>query len=103
VQVSVGSDRRTGAWYERHTGAMVSRRFDAIVIGVGGMGSAAAYHLARRGLRVLGLDRFEVPIPWCLCRGLPGLAYKDDWRSLGVTQEKIALLLVPSMRPPARP
>ena len=32
--------------------------FDAIVLGVGGFGSGAAYQLARRGLRVLGLDRF---------------------------------------------
>ena len=30
--------------------------FDAIVVGLGAMGSAAAYHLARRGQRVLGLD-----------------------------------------------
>ena len=29
--------------------------YDAIVLGVGGMGSAALYHLARRGLRVLGI------------------------------------------------
>lgn len=35
--------------------------FDAIVVGVGGMGSAACWHLARRGLRVLGLERFDVP------------------------------------------
>ncbi|MBI82460.1 MAG: N-methyl-L-tryptophan oxidase [Planctomycetaceae bacterium] len=33
--------------------------YDAIVIGTGGVGSAAAYHLARRGHRVLGLDRFS--------------------------------------------
>ena len=32
--------------------------FDVIVLGLGGMGSAAAYHLARRGRRVLGLERF---------------------------------------------
>ncbi|MBR7824845.1 N-methyl-L-tryptophan oxidase [Actinospica sp. MGRD01-02] len=32
--------------------------YDAIVIGLGGMGSAAAYRLAARGLRVLGLERF---------------------------------------------
>ncbi len=32
--------------------------FDVIVAGLGGMGSAAAYHLARRGQRVLGLERF---------------------------------------------
>jgi monomeric sarcosine oxidase len=34
---------------------------DVIVIGTGGMGGAAALHLARRGVRVLGLDRFPVP------------------------------------------
>ena len=34
-------------------------RYDAIVLGLGGMGSAAAYELARRGLRVLGLEQFE--------------------------------------------
>jgi sarcosine oxidase len=39
----------------------VTRRFDAIVLGVGGMGSAAAYHLARRGRNVLGLERFDIP------------------------------------------
>ena len=32
--------------------------YDAIVLGTGGVGSAALYHLAKRGLRVLGLDRF---------------------------------------------
>lgn len=32
--------------------------YDAIVIGLGGMGSAAVYQLARRGRRVLGLERF---------------------------------------------
>jgi len=32
--------------------------YDVIVIGTGGIGSAAAFHLARRGARVLGLDRF---------------------------------------------
>lgn len=35
--------------------------YDVIVIGVGGMGSATAYHLARRGQRVLGLERYDVP------------------------------------------
>lgn len=37
----------------------MSERYDAIVIGLGGMGSASAYHLARRGKRVLGLEQFE--------------------------------------------
>jgi len=31
------------------------------VIGVGGMGSAAAYHLAARGARVLALEQFDIP------------------------------------------
>jgi sarcosine oxidase len=36
-------------------------RYDVIVAGVGGMGSAAAFHLARRGRRVLGLERYTIP------------------------------------------
>jgi sarcosine oxidase len=32
--------------------------YDVIVVGLGGMGSAAAYHLAARGQRVLGLEKF---------------------------------------------
>ena len=32
--------------------------YDVIIIGLGGMGSAAAYQLARRGQRVLGIERF---------------------------------------------
>ena len=35
--------------------------YDAIVIGVGGMGSATLYHLARSGGRVLGLEQFGIP------------------------------------------
>jgi sarcosine oxidase len=35
--------------------------YDVIVLGVGAMGSAAIYHLARRGLRVLGLEQFDIP------------------------------------------
>ncbi len=34
--------------------------WDAVVIGLGALGSAAAMHLARRGKRVLGLERFEL-------------------------------------------
>lgn len=36
------------------------RSYDVIVAGAGGMGSAAAYHLARRGARVLVLDPFAL-------------------------------------------
>jgi len=38
---------------------MASSGYDVIVIGLGGMGAAAAYHLADRGRRVLGLEQFE--------------------------------------------
>ncbi len=37
---------------------MADARYDCIVLGTGGVGSAALYHLARRGVRVLGLDQF---------------------------------------------
>jgi sarcosine oxidase len=36
-------------------------RHDAIVLGLGAMGSAAAYQLAKRGERVLGFDRYAPP------------------------------------------
>lgn len=38
-------------------------RYDVIVAGLGAMGSASAYHLAARGRRVLGLDRYLPPHP----------------------------------------
>ncbi|ELZ86908.1 N-methyltryptophan oxidase [Haloferax gibbonsii ATCC 33959] len=38
-----------------------STQYDVIVMGVGGIGSAAVYHLARRGLDVLGLDQYNIP------------------------------------------
>ena len=33
--------------------------FDVIVVGLGGMGSAAAAHAASRGKRVLGIEQFQ--------------------------------------------
>jgi sarcosine oxidase len=33
--------------------------FDVAVVGLGAMGSAALYELSRRGLRAIGIDRFE--------------------------------------------
>jgi len=36
-------------------------RYDSIVIGLGAMGSAALYQLAKSGQRVLGIDRFAPP------------------------------------------
>jgi sarcosine oxidase len=38
----------------------MTRSFDVIVLGVGGMGSAACFELARRGRQVLGLEQFPL-------------------------------------------
>jgi sarcosine oxidase len=57
------------------------QQFDVIVAGVGGMGSAAVYHLARRGRRVLGLERFDIPNEMGSSHGLTRiirLAYYED-------------------------
>src|SRR6267142_914645 len=35
--------------------------FDVIVLGLGAMGSASAFQLARKGKRVLGIDQFSPP------------------------------------------
>jgi predicted esterase len=43
------------------TSGMSRDPLDAIVLGVGGMGSAALLHLARRNPRVLGLEQFQIP------------------------------------------
>ena len=44
-----------------HPSAVTTSEHDVIVVGVGGMGSATAFHLARRGVDVLGVERYDVP------------------------------------------
>lgn len=39
----------------------MAAKYDVVVVGLGAMGGAAAYALAARGLRVLGLDRHQPP------------------------------------------
>ncbi|MBX3357270.1 MAG: N-methyl-L-tryptophan oxidase [Phycisphaeraceae bacterium] len=39
----------------------VTPEYHTIIIGLGAMGSSAALHLARRGVRVLGLEQFDIP------------------------------------------
>ena len=56
-------------------------RFDVIVIGCGGMGSAVVSHLARRGKSVLGLERFDIPHAMGSSHGVSRiirLAYYED-------------------------
>jgi sarcosine oxidase len=60
---------------------MQSARYDAIVLGVGAMGSATVYQLARRGKRVLGLERYDIPHPMGSSHGhtrIIRLAYSED-------------------------
>ncbi|HEX4682886.1 MAG TPA: N-methyl-L-tryptophan oxidase [Gemmatimonadaceae bacterium] len=55
--------------------------YDVIVAGLGAMGSAALYHLARRGARVLGIDRFAPPHAMGSSHGLSRIireAYFED-------------------------
>jgi sarcosine oxidase len=42
----------------------MSAAADVIVVGLGAVGSAALYQLARRGVRALGIDRFHPPHPY---------------------------------------
>lgn len=42
-----------------HTMGIMNRTWDVIVLGTGGVGSAALHHLAAHGLRVLGVDQHE--------------------------------------------
>lgn len=37
------------------------KNYDAIVLGVGSMGSSACYFLAKQGYKVLGLEQFDIP------------------------------------------
>src|SRR5512145_84730 len=39
----------------------MKNKFDAIVLGLGAMGSAAIYQLAKRAQSVLGIDQFSPP------------------------------------------
>src|SRR5438093_1090306 len=75
----------------------VAEGYDAIVTGVGGMGSATLFHLARRGLRVLGLERYDVLHPFGSSHGLNRiirLAYSEHpsyvpllWRAYELWRE----------------
>jgi len=73
---------------------MRSPPYDAIVIGVGGMGSAAVYHLAKGGARVLGLERFDIPHPFGSSHGLTRiirLAYSEGSHYVPLLREAYRL------------
>jgi sarcosine oxidase len=57
--------------------------YDAIVVGCGSMGSAALFHLASRGQRVLGIEQFDIPNDLGSSAGtnrIIRLAYAEDPR-----------------------
>jgi sarcosine oxidase len=41
--------------------ASTEKHFDVIVLGVGSMGSATCFQLAKQGVKVLGLEQFDIP------------------------------------------
>ena len=53
--------------------------YDAIVLGLGGMGSATLFHLARRGLRVLGLERYDLVHEYGSSHGLTRIIRLAYW------------------------
>lgn len=56
--------------------------YDVIVVGVGGMGSAAVFHAARRGARVLGVEQFDIPHDRGSSHGLTRIIRLAYWEHL---------------------
>jgi sarcosine oxidase len=59
----------------------VSNHYEVIVVGLGAMGSAALFHIAKRGRRVLGLEQFDIPHQRGSSHGITRiirLAYYED-------------------------
>jgi sarcosine oxidase len=72
----------------------MSRTTDVIVVGLGVMGSAALYHLAQRGERVLGFDRFAPPHTLGSTHGLSRIireAYYEHPRYVPLVQRAYSL------------
>jgi len=65
-----------------------SEDFDVIVVGLGAMGSAALYQLAKAGARVLGLDRYNPPH----IRGSTHGDTRVTRRAIGEGSEYVALV-----------
>jgi len=53
--------------------------YDAIVLGLGAMGSATLFHLARRGSKVLGLERFDLVHEYGSSHGLTRIIRLAYW------------------------
>ncbi len=69
------------------------RHFDAVVVGSGAMGSFASYNLAKRGLRVLTLERFSLNHDRGSSHGqtrIIRLAYYEDERYVPLLKRALA-------------
>lgn len=72
----------------------MSNRWDVVVVGLGAMGSAAVYHLARAGAQVLGIDQFSPPHTQGSSHGLSRIireAYYEDPRYVPLLQRAYQL------------
>ncbi|MFL5447076.1 MAG: N-methyl-L-tryptophan oxidase [Gemmatimonadales bacterium] len=58
-------------------------QYDVIVVGLGGMGSATLFHLAQRGLRVLGLERYDLLHEYGSSHGLTRIIRLAYWEHPG--------------------
>ena len=70
------------------------KSFDVIVVGLGAMGSAALYHLARRGARVAGFDTYTPPHALGSSHGETRMireAYYEDTRYVPLLQRAYTL------------
>ena len=68
--------------------------YDVIVVGAGGMGSAAASQLARRGQRVLMLERYDIPRAMGSSHGISRnirLPYYEDPASVPLLRRALEL------------
>src|SRR5215510_8299973 len=68
--------------------------YDIAIVGLGAMGSACADHFARRGARVLGLDRFAPPHALGSSHGQTRIireAYFEDPRYVPLVQRAYSL------------
>ncbi|HZP21728.1 MAG TPA: N-methyl-L-tryptophan oxidase [Bauldia sp.] len=73
---------------------MPAGTYDVIVAGIGGMGSAACWQLAKRGQRVLGLERFDIPNAMGSSHGLTRiirLAYHEGLEYVPLLQRAMVL------------
>jgi sarcosine oxidase len=73
---------------------MMSAHWDVVVVGLGAMGSAAVYHLARAGAQVLGIDQYAPPHNLGSSHGLSRIireAYYEDPRYVPLLQRAYTL------------